>query len=84
MRESIRKILLTHWDPGEVVNVPAAHTAYDALLPPLQEAIESGADREGIIAILQDFEHTTMCFPTRDARRLERVADKLLALRAGS
>ena len=81
IRSRVREILLTDWDPGDVSRSPFATTAYDNYVDPLYDLIRSGADEDAVVAFLHEREQESMCFPSRDTRRLRPVARKLLALR---
>ena len=81
IRDRIREILLTDWDPTNASRSEAAHGEYDGYIDPLWSLIESGAREEAIVAFLRDRERESMCFPGLDTRRLLRPARKLLKLR---
>ena len=81
IRDRIREILLTEWDPTNASRSEAARGEYDSYINPLWSLIESGADEEAVVAYLRDRERESMCFPGLDTRRLLRPARKLLALR---
>ena len=81
IRDRIREILLSDWDPTNASRSEAARGEYDGYIDPLWALIESGAEEDAIVAFLRDRERESMCFPGLDTRRLLRPARKLLALR---
>ena len=81
IRDHIREILLTDWDPADASRFEAARGEYDGYLEPLRELIQSGAGEDAIVAYLHEREQETMCFPALGTRRLLPVARKLIRLR---
>ena len=81
VRDRIREILLSDWDPSNASRSEASRGEYDSYIDPLWSLIETGADEDAIVAFLRDRERESMCFPGLDTRRLLRPARKLLALR---
>src|SRR3954465_6573019 len=81
IRNHIREILLTDWDPANAVRFEAARGEYDGSLESPRELIQSGADEDAIVAYLHEREQESMCFPGLGTRRLLPVARKLLRLR---
>ena len=81
LRDRIRTILLTDWDPSNAARFEAARGEYDSYLDPLQNLIEADASKEQVIEYLHQRELESMCFPPLGTRHLNRVAEKLLALR---
>ena len=81
IRDRIREILMTDWDPTNASRSEAARGEYDSYIDPLWSLIASGADEQAIVAFLRDRERESMCFPGLDTRRLLRPARRLLRLR---
>jgi len=81
IRDRIREILLSDWDPTNAARSEAARGEYDGYIDPLWSLIDSDAGEDAIVAFLRDRERESMCFPGLDTRRLLRPARKLLALR---
>lgn len=81
IRDRIRQVLLTEWDPSNAERTEAAHHTYDAYLSPLADLIRSGADEPALISFLKERESEIMCFPALGSSHLKRVARKLAALR---
>jgi hypothetical protein len=81
LRDRIRQILLTDWDPSNAARFDAAHGEYDSYIDPIAELIAGGADEDALVAHLHEIEQHVMCFPSLDTRRLRPVARKLLRLR---
>ena len=81
IRSTIRRILLTDWDPSNASRFEAAHGEYDSYIPPLMDLIRSGATEDDVVDFLFTREREITCFPGLDNRRLRPVARKLLALR---
>jgi hypothetical protein len=84
VRERIRDILLTDWDPSNAARFEAARGEYDSYIDPLWELISSGANAEAVIDYLRQRELESMCFPSIGKSHLNRVADRLLALRSNT
>jgi hypothetical protein len=81
IRDGIREILLTDWDPHNAGRFEAARGEYDGYIEPLRELIQSGAGEDAVVAYLHEREQETMCFPALGTRRLLPVARKLIRLR---
>ena len=79
----IRDVLLNDWDPHNAARLEAAHSTYDGYIPPILHLLNSGAGEEAIMDFLHEREKESMCFPSLGKQRLRRVAQKLIALRAG-
>ena len=84
LRDRIREVLLTDWDPSNAARFDAARGEYDSFVDPVATLLSSGADEDALVAYLHDVEQHAMCFPSLDTRRLRPVARKLLALRAAT
>lgn len=82
LRDGVRAVLLTDWDPHNASRDESAHGTYDQYLDPLISLIESGATEDDVVAFLEEREAETMCFPSLGVERLRRPARKLLRLRA--
>jgi hypothetical protein len=82
IRERIRNVLLTDWDPSNAARIDAARGEYDSYIDPLWELISGGADAQAVIDYLRQRELESMCFPSIGKSHLPRVAEKLLALRS--
>ena len=82
LRQQIRQILLSDWDPTGASRNEASHGEYDAYIEPIHQMIQSGADDDAIVDYLRERESEIMCFPGLDRRRLMPVARKLLKLRS--
>ena len=83
IRSRIRQVLLADWDPHDASRMESAHSTYDAYIPPLLQLLASGAGEEALVDFLHEREKESMCFPSLGRQRLRRVAQKLIALRAG-
>ena len=79
----IREVLLNDWDPHNAARLESANSSYDGYIPPLLQLLNSGADEEAVMDFLHEREKESMCFPSLGKERLRRVAQKLIALRAG-
>ena len=83
LRFRVREVLLNDWDPHNAARLESAHSTYDSYIPPLLHLLNSGADEEAVMEFLHEREEESMCFPSLGKQRLRRVAQKLIALRAG-
>ena len=81
LRDRIRAVLLSDWDPSNAARCEAARHEYDAYLSPLADLIRSDADEEKIIAFLKERESEIMCFPAVGSSHLKRIARQLIVLR---
>jgi hypothetical protein len=81
LRDRIRDVLLTNWDPSNAARFEAARGEYDGYLSPLADMIRSGADEQQLIAFLKERESEIMCFPAAGSSHLKLVASKLIRLR---
>ncbi len=81
IRERVRQILLTDWDPSNASRFEASRGEYDGYISPLLDLIRSDADEDAVVQFLVDREREIMCFPGLDTRRLRPAARKLLRLR---
>ncbi len=82
LRDRIREILLSDWDPDNVARNEWARASYDPFIDPLIELIRNGADAEAIADWLLEREKEFMCFPGLGTGRLMSAARKLATLRS--
>jgi hypothetical protein len=83
IRSRVREVLLNDWDPHDASRLQTAHSTYDGYIPSLLQLLSSGADEEAVMDFLHEREKESMCFPSLGKERLRRVAQKLIAFRAG-
>src|SRR5829696_8343230 len=84
IRDQIRQIFLTDWDPHNTSRMPEASGTYDTYIEPLWNVIRTGADEDELVNWLHEREKESMCFPSLGTQRLRRVARKLLDLAPAS
>jgi hypothetical protein len=78
IRDRIRDVLLSDWDPHNAARAEAARHSYDGYIDPLYDLISSGGDEEAVVQFLHERERESMCFPSLGTQRLRPVARKLL------
>lgn len=81
LRREVREILLTDWDPSNAARFEASRAEYDSYISPLLNLLRDGATAPELIEFLHDRELECMCFPPAGTSHLQRVAQRLLALR---
>ena len=77
LTDAVREILLVHWDPIGIQDVPQAQDEYDAYLPPLARMIIDGASVAEISHYLLQVE-ADMLNRKGNPERARRVAERLL------
>jgi hypothetical protein len=76
----VKTILMDHWDPIGIRNVPKAKRQYDPFVTPILRDVIAGASAEAIAERLFTFETEAMSLGG-DRDRALYVAEKLLAAR---
>ena len=82
IRNSIRSILMAHWDPIGVRDEPGAANEYEPYLAGLSRLLDQAASAAEIATHLLKIERAEMGLPG-DAPRAERTAKLLTDLRTG-
>lgn len=59
----LRSLLMTHWDPIGVSDVPEASDEYDSYMPGLAKMLRDGADTEAVAVHLAEIENKWMELP---------------------
>lgn len=82
IQQSIRRVLMDHWDPIGVKGMPGAEDEYDSYIGPIYRMLTSGASTEDLVERLFHIEVFTIGLTTKPNRReeLREVAGKLLEL----
>jgi hypothetical protein len=70
VRRSIRRILMSQWDPIEVSDTPEAADEYDLYIGGVYELLERGASENNICAYLRDIEVDRMGMVDADGQPL--------------
>ena len=78
IRDRIRHVLLSDWDPSNAARFESARHEYDGYIDPLYELIRAGGDEDAVVSYLHERERESMCFPSLGTQRLRPVARKLL------
>jgi hypothetical protein len=80
IQEAIRAILVRHWDPIGVSDLPMAQDEYDSYIGPVYRVLSSSRSEEEIISFLSHVEANMMGFGAPDRDRLRKVASQLMAV----
>jgi hypothetical protein len=80
IQQQIGKVLLRHWDPVGVADVPEAHAEYEAYVGGVYRLLASGASAREIAEHLVDVETRQLGFKDTDPKTLIPVAEKLRRL----
>ena len=79
LRTAVRNILLFHWDPCMVKNIPSAHNEYDGSISGIIRLLTAGADHHRVVQHLRCLERQEMGFPEHSSH-LDQVVNALLML----
>jgi len=80
IQRAIGDVLLRHWDPLGVKDVPQAQDEYDAYIGGVYHLIASGATAKQIAEHLARVEAERLGYPDTDPKMLIPLANKLLRL----
>ena len=80
IQSAIGDVLMKHWDPIGVADIPEAHSEYDRYVGPVYRILADSRSEEELINYFSHMETKMMGFAPPPREHLQAVASRLLAL----